>query len=103
MLNYLLAGLLAAIQVFDIWSTRKILSSGGQELNPTMRWLMQKFGMLPSLVFTKVAFCAMIGTALYILREHPVLSVVLAAANVFYINFVVIGNSRWLIQHSKKS
>jgi hypothetical protein len=45
--------LFALLQVADIYTTHRILSQGGRELNPVMAWLFEKFGHLPALVVVK--------------------------------------------------
>lgn len=39
----------AALQVADVTLTTLILRRGGRELNPAMRWLMDKLGTVPGL------------------------------------------------------
>jgi len=49
---YVIANLL------DVISTNKVLKNGGKELNPVMRWAMDKFGhlwVIPKLLFAGVA------------------------------------------------
>ena len=46
--------LFAALQVSDAVLTLLILRDGGRELNPIMRWLMDKIGIVPALVWVKL-------------------------------------------------
>lgn len=46
--------LFAALQVSDAVLTLLILRDGGRELNPIMRWLMDKVGIVPALVWVKI-------------------------------------------------
>lgn len=41
---------LAVLQLFDAWITHQGLSRCGRELNPLMRWAIQKAGVLPGLL-----------------------------------------------------
>lgn len=50
---YLLTALFILLQAFDTWTTWKILSQGGRELNPRMAWIMNKIGVVPALAITK--------------------------------------------------
>lgn len=55
MTNLLLAFLTIALMVADISLTAKILAKGGRELNPLMKWCMDKLGeswMMPKVVVT---------------------------------------------------
>ena len=46
--------LFGALQVADIYTTYTLLSSGGRELNPVMRWVMDKLGRVQGLVLMKL-------------------------------------------------
>ncbi|WP_415034428.1 DUF5658 family protein [Azonexus sp.] len=46
--------LFAALQVSDAVLTMLILRDGGRELNPIMRWLMDKSGIVLALVWVKL-------------------------------------------------
>ena len=55
MTKLLLSFLAIALMVADIYLTNKILAKGGRELNPLMRWCMDKLGenwMMPKVIFT---------------------------------------------------
>lgn len=53
---------LAVLQIFDAWLTHQILLRGGRELNPLMRWAIQKAGVLPGLLVPKAL---VMGALLY--------------------------------------
>lgn len=46
--------LLVALNVADVVLTIRILDAGGRELNPAMKWLMARLGVVPALVTAKV-------------------------------------------------
>lgn len=48
--------LLVICQLLDIWSTYNILKLGGRELNPVMKFIMDKLGLLPGLILFKGIF-----------------------------------------------
>ena len=48
----------AALQVADVTLTTLILRRGGRELNPVMRWLMDKVGVIPAMAVTKALLVA---------------------------------------------
>ena len=55
MINIILALIILFLSVIDIILTNKILSNGGKELNPLMKWCMDKFGSrwwIPKMVIT---------------------------------------------------
>lgn len=46
--------LFAALQAVDVTLTVLVLRKGGRELNPIMRWFMDRLGMIPGLAAPKV-------------------------------------------------
>ena len=42
------------LQTADVYTTHKLLSNGGTELNPFMRWLMNQLGILQALILMKL-------------------------------------------------
>lgn len=70
-LNLALFIALALLQFLDYHTTMTILSLGGKELNPIMRWLFDRLGMDQALVFKGIA--------------------VLVFAAMFYSDVVVLG------------
>ena len=55
MTNLLLSFLAIALMVADIYLTNKVIANGGTELNPLMRWCMDKLGenwMMPKVMLT---------------------------------------------------
>ena len=67
--------LIVVLQVADAYLTSRILGAGGHELNPVMRLLMDRMGVMPGLVVAKVALSAMIGL---FLRHQPLLLALIA-------------------------
>lgn len=53
---------LAVLQLLDAWLTYQGLSRGGRELNPLMRWAIQKAGVLPGLL---IPMALVMGALLY--------------------------------------
>lgn len=80
--------LFAALQVLDIWTTYTALKLGGSELNPVMRWIMSRFGVLPALLFMKIVVVALAYKYIY---PVPDLAWVLGAVSAFYA-YVVYNN-----------
>jgi hypothetical protein len=81
----ILCAIFTLLQVIDVWTTHKIMSSGGRELNPVMDWFFKKFGVLPSIIVAKVA--VLIIAWLYLISNIEIVFVIC----VFYI-FIVINN-----------
>ena len=52
--------LLTCMQVLDIVTTYVVLKKGGVELNPIMRKLFDKFGVIPTLLVSKVILLAVV-------------------------------------------
>jgi len=59
-----------ALQVADAWTTIVILERGGRELNPLVRWVIDRVGPRPAMV---VKLLAILGVAFWI-RHWPGLS-----------------------------
>lgn len=74
--------LLAALQAADIYTTRRILLAGGREMNPAVRWLIGRFGLMPALIVSKAAVMVV---AVAFLLPYPWLLGVLC---VFYAGIV---------------
>ena len=51
------------LQVADGYTTYKLLSNGGRELNPVMRWVMDKLGMVQGLVLMKLLTIGLVAAA----------------------------------------
>lgn len=67
--------LTVALILADGYTTYRILSKGGRELNPAMRWLMRRFGLVGGMVASRiVAIGAM--TLLYIANMQLLLLIV---------------------------
>ena len=58
-LAFVLFLLLVVLATADGVTTHKILSTpGGRELNPVLRWMIEKLGLLPALVWSRLAVFA---------------------------------------------
>lgn len=49
------------LQVLDVYTTKKSMSMGGSEVNPAMKWIMDKLGLTKALFF-KLILTGGIGT-----------------------------------------
>lgn len=78
-------GLLALLLglVGDAISTIRVLNRGGRELNPVMRWVFDRMGVVPGFIVTKVAVAALATVGVFLSAPHPVALIVwpLAFAN----------------------
>lgn len=61
----LLILLLIALNVADVYTTYKIISKGGTELNESVRLLIRKFGLLKGLSTSKIILLPLIIIELY--------------------------------------
>lgn len=50
---YILLSLLLLLQYYDGLTTYRVLSKGGRELNPLVRWCINKFGLRNGLLLVK--------------------------------------------------
>lgn len=57
--------LLIALNVADVYTTYKILKNGGQELNKSVSFLIQKFGLLYGLIVSKIIIMPIVVIELY--------------------------------------
>lgn len=67
--------LIVVLQAADAYLTWRILGTGGRELNPVMRLLMDRIGIMPGLLVAKVVLSATIDIFLY---DQPPLLVLIA-------------------------
>lgn len=67
----------------DVLSTVKVITGGGHEVNPVMRWLMSKMGLWPALVVTHAGF-----------------AVVLAVVGLWWINLGIAAVFGWATFHN---
>jgi len=45
--------LIILLQAADIYTTLRVLSQGGREMNKLLKWLMDRIGVLPALLVSK--------------------------------------------------
>lgn len=87
-MTYLLLSLLLLLQYYDGLTTYRVLQRGGRELNPLVRWCINKFGLLNGLLLVKGNLAVLI-TWTTLVGLMPVW--VLAGLCVFYI---------WVVYHN---
>jgi hypothetical protein len=56
---------LVILQGLDIWTTKTILDNGGKELNPVMRFLMEKIGVMKALFLMKIMLVIVVGYGVF--------------------------------------
>ena len=84
-----IAAALTVLQVFDGWTTYKILRLGGRELNPVVKWLMDRIGEYEALVVFKAA--AILLVWVIALNPIDITPFLLTAVALFY-GFVAAHN-----------
>lgn len=89
--------LLIILNVFDFYSTYKILKAGGIEVNPAMNFLIKKLGLITALILSKLIVLVSIVILFYM--EMQVLMIVLG---LFYL-YVAINNFRQMVIKNKNS
>jgi uncharacterized protein YacL len=85
-MSYALVTLLILLQFADAWTTHRLLSNGGRELNPVMDKLFRKVGLVRGLVL-KVVFVSVLAVFLI---DYPLILTVLCILYVVVVlhNFV---------------
>jgi len=97
MLNWILTGILASLQILDFLSTKKILANGGRELNPLMLKLVSWLGQTKAMILTKAgAVIAAIGATIMLGNDVRLTIALLAITAVYGVvvanNFKVLKN-----------
>jgi hypothetical protein len=84
-LNYVLFLILVALQAADAYTTWRVLRAGGRELNPALRLLMDRIGIVPALAVVKLVAVLFVGL---FLLEHVVILLAL------------VGLYAWVVQNN---
>ena len=90
-LNLILASFLSCLIVADGVLTYEILRRGGRELNPVLRWLFEKIGVIEGIVLSRLILIMIFIVAI---PNSPVWLFVLF--NIFYA-FVIAHNAQQLM------
>lgn len=90
-INLLLVMAMIVMQALDGVLTVKILSHGGVERNPVVRWLMDRIGIVPALVATKGGACLVLVLMYWLFRYEMALAVGVAVLAIGYV-LVVVNN-----------
>lgn len=83
-MRYFMLALFLVIQVWDVWQSKEILDNGGVEKNKLIRRVIEKLGVLPGLVATKLVLTTPIILA-GILVPYKEISWLLAGLNAYYL------------------
>ena len=93
----ILAILLIALNIFDSYSTYKILRAGGKEVNPVMNFLIQKLGLVWALVISKLLVLVCISVLVWLEIVYLLVILVCIYAYVAVNNFREIREGkRWI-------
>jgi hypothetical protein len=84
MIEWILVGIIALLQLVDGCTTREILKHGGRELNPIQSWLMNRLGIVPSLLVSKCTLVAGSVCAASLAGQEPALTVLLYFVALMY-------------------
>ena len=82
--NEILFALLVCLNLFDVYTTVRVLRQGGTEMNPVMAWAMDKVGVIPGLLIPKIVVLGAMG---FYLEELP--SMVMFGLCCFYVLLVL--------------
>lgn len=89
----IICAVFVALQIGDIISTTLALQkSNVVEGNPIVRWIMDRVGILPALVLSKVVVIVLFGVAVYL---SPYAVYLMGLMSLFYV-WVVVNNIKIL-------
>ena len=94
-LNVILFLVFCAIQSYDIYTTYFILKKGGTELNPFIKKVMAKIGVLPGLLIVKGLHCVILGVFAYFYMSTFIMLAALIVS-IFLSFLIVIHNYKQL-------
>jgi hypothetical protein len=95
-LSVVLFALVMALQAADAFLTWRVLRAGGRELNPVVRFLIDRFGTIRGLVLAKLVLVAAAGL---FLRDHLL---ILLAISALYV-WVVYHNWQQLLRRGRQA
>ncbi len=67
-----LFAVLVVLNVADVWLTNEVLRRGGSEMNPIVRWLMDKLGREVGMILPKAVMLAVLGYGSFSGTGNPV-------------------------------
>ena len=73
------------LQIFDFWSTLKILNAGGIELNPVEKWLMDKADTVIGLLIIKIPVCIVFACLFCVVPCSAWLTILFGFLDIYYL------------------
>jgi hypothetical protein len=77
MIEWILLAIIILLQVLDAATTLSILKLGGRELNPMLKWLMDRLGVVPALAVSKLVLVGGVAVVAMLAENTPALKVLL--------------------------
>ena len=89
-MEYILLFVFTILQFIDSWTTYKVISKGGRELNPIVRFFIDKLGLKTGLAVVKTATVGIVcaGTILGYFLAFPLAILCLVYGFVVYHNYL---------------
>lgn len=93
-INYILLAIFTVLQIADVVTTIKVLQlPNRKEANKLMSWLMERIGITPALIVSKIIAVLILAIAVYLYPGFPntsgylphILSIVLIGWSGFYV------------------
>jgi hypothetical protein len=99
---WFLLTILIILQIADIYTTKRIIADkGGKELNPIMKDIINKFGLLPGLIGIKTIVMIFIATVFFAAPNTIIIPILLFAIILIYV-YVVYKNFKVLKEIKSK-
>lgn len=92
-MDYIIFSLFLLTQILDVVSTILALKRPNVvEKNPLLRWLMEKIGIVPALILTKVVAVLILAAIYLLLPEYRLYLMIGIGITIPWYAYVVIGN-----------
>ena len=94
--NLILSPIFLLLQLFDFYSTWRILRSGGREMNPIMAWIFKNIGVIKGLIITKTLMGMAFVYIIYLYKNTTEVTITLVIINLVYVFLVYLNNTKGL-------
>lgn len=97
-MNWLLFALFVAIQVADVWTTKRAFRLGGVEAMPLPRFLFDRLGFWPTVYLIKGAAIALALVVTLLTKDAWIFTGILILGGIY----VLYSNLRFIRRHKKR-
>lgn len=93
MIDYIIFTLFILTQILDVVSTTLALKRPNvEEKNPIMKWLMDRVGIIPALILSKVVAVLIVAAIYLLLPDYRFVLAIGIGATIPWYAYVIIGN-----------